>query len=222
MRPVVSLISSGDESADKEHIHPRATLVSALGKVSRGETGIVLCTELAAFFAMRDALARTIANRQVLRGRRPDHAGRSADVLRSVTAHRERTRKRCRPSSASSAPTSASFTSGPTASACSSSRTAARRVCARRTASPSMRITPFVLRRTSRPDRLFQNVVQRTAAYCSRSAAPRPRAGAGGSVPPSARIFMFSSAAVNWVTRRARSASRAASSASIELSNIRV
>jgi hypothetical protein len=54
MKPVVSLISSGDESADKEYIHPRATLVSALGKVSRGETGIVLCTELAAFFAKRD------------------------------------------------------------------------------------------------------------------------------------------------------------------------
>lgn len=54
MRPVVSLISSGDESASKEHIHPRATLVSALGKVSRGKTGIVLCTELAAFFAKRD------------------------------------------------------------------------------------------------------------------------------------------------------------------------
>jgi hypothetical protein len=54
MQPVVSLISSGDESPDKEHIHPRATLVSALGKVSRGETGIVLCTELAAFFAKRD------------------------------------------------------------------------------------------------------------------------------------------------------------------------
>jgi hypothetical protein len=54
MKPVVSLISSGDESADKEYVHPRATLVSALGKVSRGETGIVLCTELAAFFAVRD------------------------------------------------------------------------------------------------------------------------------------------------------------------------
>ncbi len=54
MKPVVSLISSGDESTDKEHIHPRATLVSALGRVSRGETGIVLCTELAAFFAKRD------------------------------------------------------------------------------------------------------------------------------------------------------------------------
>jgi hypothetical protein len=54
MRPVVSVISSGDESAQKEHIHPRATLVSALGKASRGETGIVLCTELAAFFTKRD------------------------------------------------------------------------------------------------------------------------------------------------------------------------
>ena len=54
IRPVVSLISSGDESSRNEHIHPRATLVSALGKVSRGETGIVLCTELAAFFEKRD------------------------------------------------------------------------------------------------------------------------------------------------------------------------
>jgi hypothetical protein len=54
MKPVVSLISSGDESADKEYIHPRATLVSALGKVSRGKTGILLCTELVAFFDKRD------------------------------------------------------------------------------------------------------------------------------------------------------------------------
>jgi hypothetical protein len=54
MRPVVSLVSSGDESAGKEHIHPRATFVSALGRVSRGDTGIVLCTELVAFFAMRE------------------------------------------------------------------------------------------------------------------------------------------------------------------------
>lgn len=54
MRPVVSLISAGDESADKEYIHPRATLMAALGKVSRGDTAIILCTELAAFFAKRD------------------------------------------------------------------------------------------------------------------------------------------------------------------------
>ena len=53
MAPVVSLISSGDENSRKEHIHPRATLMGALGKVSRGDTSIVLCTELAAFFELR-------------------------------------------------------------------------------------------------------------------------------------------------------------------------
>ncbi len=52
-KPVVSLVSSGDESARTEHIHPRATLVSALGKVSRGETGVVVITELVAFFTLR-------------------------------------------------------------------------------------------------------------------------------------------------------------------------
>jgi hypothetical protein len=49
----VALVSSGDESAFKEYIHPRATLMSALGQVMRGDQGIVLCTELAAFFAYR-------------------------------------------------------------------------------------------------------------------------------------------------------------------------
>ncbi|CCC05719.1 unnamed protein product [Sordaria macrospora k-hell] len=34
--PVVSLISSGDESAAKEYIHPRATLMAALGKATLG------------------------------------------------------------------------------------------------------------------------------------------------------------------------------------------
>ncbi len=51
--PVVSIISSGDESRAKEYIHPRATLVSALGRCSRGDTGIIFMTELAAFFATR-------------------------------------------------------------------------------------------------------------------------------------------------------------------------
>lgn len=54
MRPVVGIISSGDESASKEYIHPRATLMAALGKVMRGDTGIIFSTELAAFFATRD------------------------------------------------------------------------------------------------------------------------------------------------------------------------
>ena len=53
MKPVVSLISSGDESSRKEHIHPRATLMGALGQVSRGDISLVFCTELAAFFEMR-------------------------------------------------------------------------------------------------------------------------------------------------------------------------
>lgn len=53
MAPVVSLISSGDESSRKEHIHPRATLMGALGHVARGDTSLVFCTELAAFFEMR-------------------------------------------------------------------------------------------------------------------------------------------------------------------------
>jgi hypothetical protein len=53
-KPVVTIVSSGDESAFHEHIHPRATLMSALGKVNRGKTGILLCTELAAFFKKMD------------------------------------------------------------------------------------------------------------------------------------------------------------------------
>jgi len=51
--PVVSIISSGDESKQKEHIHPRATLMAALGKACRTMPGIIFCTELAAFFKMR-------------------------------------------------------------------------------------------------------------------------------------------------------------------------
>jgi beta-lactamase superfamily II metal-dependent hydrolase len=50
--PVVSVISSGDESEKKEYIHPRASLVGALGRYARGgvEDPLVFCTELAAFF----------------------------------------------------------------------------------------------------------------------------------------------------------------------------
>ena len=54
MNPVVGIISSGDESSFKEHIHPRATLMAALGKVMRLDTGIILSTELAAFFSKKD------------------------------------------------------------------------------------------------------------------------------------------------------------------------
>ncbi len=47
---VVSLISSGDESEAKGYIHPRATLMAALGKAARTTPAIIFCTELAAFF----------------------------------------------------------------------------------------------------------------------------------------------------------------------------
>lgn len=50
--PVVSVVSSGDESSAKEYIHPRAGLVGALGKYSRGtvEKPLVYVTEMVAFF----------------------------------------------------------------------------------------------------------------------------------------------------------------------------
>jgi beta-lactamase superfamily II metal-dependent hydrolase len=48
--PVVSVVSSGDENARKEYIHPRATLMGALGKWSRVPEPLVFVTELVAFF----------------------------------------------------------------------------------------------------------------------------------------------------------------------------
>ncbi|MBP7777852.1 MAG: MBL fold metallo-hydrolase [Acidobacteria bacterium] len=48
--PVVSVVSSGDESARKEYIHPRATLMGALGKWSRVPEPLIFVTELVAFF----------------------------------------------------------------------------------------------------------------------------------------------------------------------------
>jgi beta-lactamase superfamily II metal-dependent hydrolase len=50
--PVISIISSGDESARKEFIHPRATIMGALGKYSRVEEPLIFVTELVAFFNM--------------------------------------------------------------------------------------------------------------------------------------------------------------------------
>ena len=48
--PVISVISSGDESARKEYVHPRATIVGALGRYSRLEEPLIFVTELVAFF----------------------------------------------------------------------------------------------------------------------------------------------------------------------------
>lgn len=52
--PVVSVVSSGDESERKEFIHPRATLLGALSRHARPEVEepLIFVTELAAFFKM--------------------------------------------------------------------------------------------------------------------------------------------------------------------------
>lgn len=50
--PVVSVVSSGDESSLKEYIHPRATLMGSLGKWSRVDEPLIFVTELVAFFQL--------------------------------------------------------------------------------------------------------------------------------------------------------------------------
>jgi beta-lactamase superfamily II metal-dependent hydrolase len=47
--PVVSVVSSGDETSRTEFIHPRATLMNALGRHSRGDFSLVFVTEMVAF-----------------------------------------------------------------------------------------------------------------------------------------------------------------------------
>ncbi|MDQ3355159.1 MAG: MBL fold metallo-hydrolase [Actinomycetota bacterium] len=48
--PVLSVVSSGDENARKEYIHPRATLLAGLGRHGRSEDSVFFVTELVAFF----------------------------------------------------------------------------------------------------------------------------------------------------------------------------
>lgn len=50
VKPLVSIVSSGDENEQKEYIHPRATLMGVLGKHSRIDRSLVFVTELVAFF----------------------------------------------------------------------------------------------------------------------------------------------------------------------------
>lgn len=52
IRPVVSVVSSGDENTAKEYIHPRSGLMGALGRYSRAtvEKPLVYVTEMVAFF----------------------------------------------------------------------------------------------------------------------------------------------------------------------------
>ncbi len=48
--PVVSVVSSGDDNARKDFMHPRATIMGALGKHGRVEEPLIFVTELVAFF----------------------------------------------------------------------------------------------------------------------------------------------------------------------------
>jgi beta-lactamase superfamily II metal-dependent hydrolase len=57
VKPLVSVVSSGDESAFVEYIHPRATLVAALGRASRVAQPLVFITELVAFFGVEGYVA---------------------------------------------------------------------------------------------------------------------------------------------------------------------
>jgi hypothetical protein len=66
--PVVSVVSSGDESARKEYIHPRSTLVGALGKWSRVAEPLIFITELVAFFSMEGVARLTDARKDKTRG----------------------------------------------------------------------------------------------------------------------------------------------------------
>ncbi|HSE18821.1 MAG TPA: MBL fold metallo-hydrolase, partial [Pyrinomonadaceae bacterium] len=52
IRPVVSVVSSGDENSAKEYIHPRSGLVGALGRYSRATVNkpLIFVTEMVAFF----------------------------------------------------------------------------------------------------------------------------------------------------------------------------
>lgn len=67
--PIVSIVSSGDESARKEYIHPRATLMGALGKHSRVPEPLVFVTELVAFFNLEGFARLTDKKKDQKRGR---------------------------------------------------------------------------------------------------------------------------------------------------------
>jgi beta-lactamase superfamily II metal-dependent hydrolase len=57
--PVISVVSSGDENAMKEYVHPRANLMAALGQCARPDAeALVFSTELAAFFRYERRVVR--------------------------------------------------------------------------------------------------------------------------------------------------------------------
>lgn len=68
VQPIVSVVSSGDESARKEYIHPRATLMGALGKWSRVAEPLIFVTELVAFFSVEGMSKLADAKKAAKRG----------------------------------------------------------------------------------------------------------------------------------------------------------
>lgn len=49
VRPLVSVISAGDEDARRDYLHPRANVLGALGNAGRGIDPLILVTNLSAF-----------------------------------------------------------------------------------------------------------------------------------------------------------------------------
>ncbi len=84
MSPVAAIISSGDESASKEHIHPRATFVAALGKAMRQDTGVIFNTELAAFSSKRDYAHKRDDLKKYFKARK-DQTFTGADIAKLFT-----------------------------------------------------------------------------------------------------------------------------------------
>ncbi len=66
--PIISVVSSGDESAKKEYIHPRATLMGALGRYSRVDEPLIFVTELVAFFTAEGNVRSTDKKKDEKRG----------------------------------------------------------------------------------------------------------------------------------------------------------
>ena len=81
--PVVSLVSSGDESARHEHIHPRATLMAALGRASRTNASDPLLDGARRLLRLQTAQALI---KQVSTGQKAIYEGvRAAELTGSFT-----------------------------------------------------------------------------------------------------------------------------------------
>lgn len=83
IRPVVNVVSCGDESVLQEYIHPRAGLMGALGKYSRATVPrpLVYATEMVAFF---ERLGTVTAKAVTSSGREGRDLGRIQNAYRKL------------------------------------------------------------------------------------------------------------------------------------------